>query len=141
MYGKGGRPAGFFEGDVEVTGDIRLKNADYPEDFDVSGVAKVEPGTVMVLGSEGSILGSRQPYDKRVAGVVSGAGNYKPGIVLDDQQISGNRQPLALLGKVHCKVDAQFGAVEVSDLLTTSPTCPDVPHRRTCEKRPTGPNP
>jgi hypothetical protein len=27
-----------------------------------------------------------------------------------------------LLGKVFCKVDAQYGAVEVGDLLTTSPT-------------------
>jgi hypothetical protein len=26
------------------------------------------------------------------------------------------------LGKVYCKVDARFGAVEVGDLLTTSPT-------------------
>jgi hypothetical protein len=29
---------------------------------------------------------------------------------------------VALLGKVYCKVDAQFGAVAVGDLLTTSPT-------------------
>ena len=29
---------------------------------------------------------------------------------------------MALMGKVFCKVDAQFGAVEVGDLLTTSPT-------------------
>lgn len=28
VHGKGGRLAGFFEGDVEVTGDIRLANAD-----------------------------------------------------------------------------------------------------------------
>ena len=26
------------------------------------------------------------------------------------------------MGKVFCKVDAQYGAVEVGDLLTTSPT-------------------
>ena len=26
------------------------------------------------------------------------------------------------MGKVFCKVDAQFGAIEVGDLLTTSPT-------------------
>jgi hypothetical protein len=26
------------------------------------------------------------------------------------------------LGKVYCKVDAQFGTVEIGDLLTTSPT-------------------
>lgn len=122
VYGKGGRLAGFFEGDVEVTGDIRLANADCAEDFDVSGVVKVEPGTVMVLGHEGALSESQQAYDKRVAGVISGAGDYKPGIVLDKQQTSENRQPIALMGKVFCKVDAQFGAIEVGDLLTTSPT-------------------
>ena len=113
--------AGFFAGDVVVTGDIRLTNADCAEDFDVSGADKVEPGTVMVLGNEGALSESQQAYDKRVAGVISGAGDYKPGIVLDKRQTSSNRQPVALIGKVFCKVDAQFGAIEVGDLLTTSP--------------------
>jgi len=122
VYGQGGRLAGFFEGDVEVTGDIRLMNADCAEDFDVSSVDKVEPGTVMVLGHEGTLSESRCAYDKRVAGVISGAGDYKPAIVLDKRQSQGNRQPVALLGKVFCKVDAQFGAIEVGDLLTTSST-------------------
>lgn len=122
VYGKGGRLAGFFEGDVEVTGDIRLKNADCAEDFDIAGLAKVEPGTVMVIDSEGTLRESDRAYDKRVAGVISGAGNYKPGIVLDKQESSNNRMPIALLGKVYCKVDASYGAIEVGDLLTTSPT-------------------
>jgi len=122
VHGKGGKLAGFFDGDVEVTGDIRLTNADCAEDFDVCGAVQLEPGTVMVLSNEGALSESQQAYDRRVAGVISGAGNYKPGIVLDKQQTSGNRQPVALLGKVFCKVDAQFGAIEVGDLLTTSPT-------------------
>jgi hypothetical protein len=122
VYGKGGRLAGLFEGDVEVTGDIRLTNADCAEDFDIAGATPVEAGTVMVLDATGALAMSRHVYDKRVAGVVSGAGNYKPAIVLDKQQTSGNRQPIALMGKVYCKVDAQFGAVEAGDLLTTSPT-------------------
>src|SRR6185369_14315793 len=88
----------------------------------VSGVVKPEPGTVMVLGNEGTLSESQQAYDKRVAGVISGAGEYMKEIVLDKQQTSGNRQPIALLGKVFCKVDAQFGAIEVGDLLTSSPT-------------------
>jgi len=105
-----------------VSGDIVMANADCAEDFDVSGVDKVEPGTVMVLGNEGALSESQQPYDKRVAGVISGAGDYKPGIVLDKQRTRARRQPIALMGKVFCKVDAQFGAIGVGDLLTTSPT-------------------
>lgn len=122
VYGKGGRLAGFFEGDVEVTGDIRLANADCAEDFDTADADAVEPGTVMVLGDDESLYQSQHPYDKRVAGVVSGAGTYKPGIVLDSQPSQRGRKPIALLGKVFCKVDAQFGPIAVGDLLTTSST-------------------
>jgi hypothetical protein len=122
IYGRGGRLAAFFEGDVEVTGDLQLMNADCAEDFDIADADLIEPGTVMVVGDEGNLYQSRKAYDKRVAGVVSGAGDYKPGIVLDKQHSSHNRQPIALLGKVFCKVDAQFGAIGVGDLLTTSPT-------------------
>jgi hypothetical protein len=122
VYGKGGRVAGFFEGDVEVTGDVRLTNADCAEDFDIADGSAVEPGTVMVLSEEGSLKPSDRAYDKRVAGVVSGAGGYKPAIVLDKQPASRNRLPIALLGKVFCKVDADAAAVDVGDLLTTSET-------------------
>jgi hypothetical protein len=54
--------------------------------------------------------------------VISGAGNYKPGLILDKQESCNNRMPIALMGKVYCKVDASYGAIEVGDLLTTSPT-------------------
>jgi hypothetical protein len=122
VLGRGGRLAGLFEGDVEVTGDIRLVNADCAEDFTVRDYEAVEPGTVMVLGSDGLLNESRRPFDKRVAGVISGAGDLKPGIVLDKQQAGRDRLPVALLGKVYCKVDAQYSSIEVGDLLTTSST-------------------
>jgi hypothetical protein len=109
-------------GDAEVTGDIRLTNADCAEDFNIGTSIAVEPGTVMVLGEEGALYPSQHAYDKRVAGVVSGAGGYKPGIVLDRQESDTIRKPIALLGKVYCKVDAGRGAIEIGDLLTTSPT-------------------
>jgi len=122
VHGKGGRLAGLFEGDVEVTGDIKLTNADCAEDFDIVCIEQVEPGTVMVIDSEGALRPSDRAYDKRVAGVISGAGNYKPGLILDKQEASNNRMPIALIGKVYCKVDASYGAIEVGDLLATSPT-------------------
>jgi hypothetical protein len=114
--------AAIFQGDVEVTGDIRLTNADCAEDFNIGLGVSAEPGTVMVLGEDGALFPSQLAYDKRVAGVVSGAGGYKPSIVLDKQQSDRTRQPIALLGKAFCKVDAQYGAIEVGDLLTTAPT-------------------
>lgn len=128
IYAKGPVNAGYFEGNIHVTGDItsagdvKLFNADCAEDFDIAGVEAVEPGTVMVLSDDATLRTSAHPYDKRVAGVISGAGDYRPAIVLDKQPTQGNRSPVALLGKVFCKVDARYGAIEVGDLLTTSDT-------------------
>jgi len=122
VHGKGGVLAGRFEGDVEVTGDVRLTGADCAEDFDIAQFAFAESGTVMVLGHDGTLQPCYQPYDKRVTGVVSGAGGYKPGIVLDRQAVQADRTPIALIGKVFCKVDGDHGAIEVGDLLTTSST-------------------
>jgi hypothetical protein len=122
VHGKGARLAGFFEGDVEVTGDVRLTNADCAEYFDVAETERIEPGTVMVIDETGALQQCQQSYDRRAAGVVSGAGGYKPAIVLDKQGSEGtNRLPIALLGKVCCKVDARYAPIEIGDLLTTSP--------------------
>jgi Beta/Gamma crystallin len=122
VHAQGGRLAGYFKGDVEVTGDIRLANADCAEEFDICATEQVDPGTVMVLGEDGQLEQSHQAYDTRVAGVVSGAGEYKPGLILDRQESGNIRQPIALLGKVYCKVDAHYAPIALGDLLTTSPT-------------------
>jgi hypothetical protein len=117
-----GNPAGQFRGDVEVTGDLRLMNADCAEDFDISSTEEISPGTVMVIDDEGALYPSEQAYDKRVAGVISGAGGGKPAIILDKRHANNNRMPIGLVGKVYCKVDAQYSPIEVGDLLTTSAT-------------------
>jgi len=109
-------------GSVEVTGDVVLSNADCAEEFDVADMDSADPGTVMVIDANEVLRPSYRANDKRVAGVVSGAGDLRPGIVLGKQSGKGARLPIALTGKVYCKVDAQYAAVEVGDLLTTSPT-------------------
>ena len=120
--------AGFFDGDVFVTGnvgvggDITLVNADCAEEFDIAAATEAESGVVMVLDEDAKLQACRQGYDRRVAGVVSGAGDYRPGIVLGKQHGLAGRAPIALLGKVFCKVDAGYGAIAIGDMLTTSPT-------------------
>jgi len=109
-------------GDVSVTGDVVLTGADCAEEFDIAEAVDFEPGTVMVIDQDGFLQQSHQAYDKRVAGVISGAGDYRPGLVLDRRQSQDHRLPVALVGKVYCKVDARYGPIEVGDLLTTSPT-------------------
>ena len=122
VLGQGGALAGRFEGDVEVTGDIRLSNMDCAEDFDVMCGEIIDPGTVMVIAPDGTLRVSQSAYDNRVAGVVSGAGEFRPGIVLGRLESRENRLPIALVGKVYCKVDAGYSAIDVGDLLTSSPT-------------------
>lgn len=105
------------------SGDIILANADCAEEFDLSPEStKIESGTVLVISNDGKLQTSSKPYDKRVAGVVSGAGDFRPGIVLDKKISTNLRVPIALLGKVNCKVDADYSPINVGDMLTTSST-------------------
>jgi hypothetical protein len=157
-----GTPAGYFAGDVQITGNIGVSNlsasgsvsvatnasiagsmtvngdhhclgtmyakldvvlgSDCAEDFDITPNAGVEPGTVMVLSDNGALRASHDPYDKRVAGVISGAGDYRPGMILGRSESPLDRMPLGLVGKVYCKVDTKNAAIEIGDLLTTSGT-------------------
>jgi len=101
-------------------GDIILQNADCAEEFEVEDETEMEPGTVMVIGDQSRLRTSQQAYDRRVAGIVAGAGNLRPGIVLGRQLSRAKRLPIALMGRVFCKVDASNGRIQVGDLLTTS---------------------
>lgn len=106
---------------IGESGDIEFLNADFAEDFDiaVAQIKKVARGMVMVLDANGKLVPSTQAHDKKVVGIVAGAGDYKPGIVMDKTG-GENRMPIALMGKVSCWVDADLAPVEVGDMLTTS---------------------
>jgi hypothetical protein len=103
------------------TGDIRLMGADCAEDFDTVDT-EAEPGSVLTIGDGGRLTPCVEAYDRKVAGVVSGAGALRPGIVLDSRPGARRRARIALTGKVFCRVDANDGSVGVGDLLTTSST-------------------
>ena len=137
--GKGGLAAEFV-GTVKISGDLTqqgnsvisgtitaadllLSGKDCAEDFDVVDAGQIEPGSVVVFDNEGMISQASQPYCKRVAGVVSGAGKYRPGVILGRVGPSDQgKAPVALMGRVYCKVDASYSPIEVGDLLTTSAT-------------------
>ncbi len=106
-------------GSIDVRGDVRLVGADFAEGFDAT--ASAVPGSVMVMDDGGGLTVSTSAYDTKVAGVVSGAGDFRPGLLLDQAGEQAGRVPIALVGKVCVFVDANFGAVCVGDLLTTSP--------------------
>jgi hypothetical protein len=129
--GQVGRPArlSLYDGNAKesirldaAAGDIVFFNADCAEEFELADKTSVDPGTVLVLDGESVVRPTESAYDRRVVGVVSGAGNLKPALVLDKRSDAGNRVPVALIGKVFCKVDARFGAIGIGDLLTTATT-------------------
>jgi hypothetical protein len=115
------------DGDVRIhldggSGDIKLFGADCAENFEVDDGESFDEGTVLVIGGGGTLAACNHEYDRTAAGVVSGGGGLQPGIVLGSRNDGRTRVPVALLGRVFCKVDADHSPVEIGDLLTTSPT-------------------
>jgi hypothetical protein len=109
-----------FKKNITCHGDVILANGDCAEDFEVEQGAMLEPGSVVVLNEQGKLQLSSSPYDKKVAGIIAGAGSTKPAIILGRVKEEKNKLPVALIGKVFCKVDATQSSVEVGDMLTTS---------------------
>jgi hypothetical protein len=108
-----------FSGAVQAS-DVVLTGADCAEEFDVAEATRLEPGTVVVFNDEAALVACTEAYSKRAAGVISGAGDYRPGVILDRRPSGRGRAAVALVGKVYCKVDADVAPILVGDLLTTS---------------------
>ena len=109
-------------GNIFADGDVIVTGADCAEDFDVEDCEPSDVGSVVVIGDDEALRLCCEDYDKRVAGVLSGAGGCMPGVVLGRDRSRQHRLPVALNGKVFCKVDAGPSPIEVGDLLTTSTT-------------------
>jgi hypothetical protein len=79
---------------------------------------------VVVIDDEhpGQLKRSTRAYDRRVAGIVSGANGIKPGIALKQEGVLDQGENVALNGRVYVMADASHGAIKPGDLLTTSDT-------------------
>lgn len=114
-------------GDARVRGEcdvdtLRIRGgADIVEGFDCrSGV--LEPGTVVIADSErpSGVLPSTAPYDRRVLGVISGAGGVRAGLRVGQEGVIEGEAPVALVGRVYVRCCAENGPVRVGDRLTTA---------------------
>lgn len=105
-----------------ASGDVLLMGADCAERFPLVEGCRAEPGTVLVIRDGGRLAPCQQAYDRRVAGIISGAGEVSPGIVLGHDPDNADRPPVALSGTAWCLVDADAAPITVGDLLTTSDT-------------------
>jgi hypothetical protein len=113
---------------LQITG-----GADLSEKFDVTagtasesiGSSDIQPGMVVAIDpvNPGKLKLSSRPYDRRVAGVISGAGGVQPGMMMGQSgTLADGEHPVALSGRVYARVDASYGAIKPGDLLTSSPT-------------------
>ncbi len=98
-----------------------LGGADLSERFEIeSADVTIEPGMVVSIDAEheGKLVVSRDAYDRRVAGIISGAGKIKPGMLMGQEgTVASGAHAVALTGRVYCKA---VGPIEPGDLLTTS---------------------
>ncbi len=104
---------------LEITG-----GSDLSEQFDIGNTSLLpEPGMVVSIDPDqpGHLTLCEAAYDRRVAGVISGAGGVNTGLMMGqtDSKADGEH-PVALVGRVYVWADASHGPIEPGDLLTTS---------------------
>jgi hypothetical protein len=125
-----------------AVGSFKIKNAVtgglignyYQMGYDLAEIFEtdenVEPGDLVVIdeNNKGKLKKSSTPYDKKAVGIVSGA----PAVVFEGSMLKvspkpfeftkGTKPPIALAGRVPCKVSLENGPIEEGDLLTSSST-------------------
>jgi hypothetical protein len=110
---------------VQITG-----GSDLAEPFGVAkskdGEQKIDPGMVVVIDPDnpGQLKLASEPYDRKVAGILSGANGLKPGMVMKSEgdKHADGEHPVALTGRVWCWCDTKYGPITPGDRLTTSAT-------------------
>jgi len=96
--------------------------SDIAENFTATDAITPEAGSVMVIDelAEGKLKLSTTAYDKKVVGIISGAGNVKPGMTLQQDGVLEGDLPVTVVGRVYCKAEALTSPIQAGDLLTTS---------------------
>ncbi len=106
-------------GDVIVDGTLTGTNvrAQYQDVAEwVVSDEQLSAGTVVIVapGKNDQVVASTQPYDTRVAGVVSA----QPGVILG---VPGeSKLMVATTGRVRVRIDATTAAIEAGDIIVTS---------------------
>lgn len=125
---------------LDVNGTTRTEilqiigGSDLSEKFEVNAakvagnhhsMTLIQAGMVVSIDTEnpGELVLSNHLYDRKVVGIISGAGGVKPGMIMGQSgSIADGKHPVALTGRVYCWADATDEPIEPGDLLTTSST-------------------
>ncbi|MFQ5805247.1 MAG: hypothetical protein ACE5I3_02215 [Phycisphaerae bacterium] len=99
---------------------LEIEGADLAEKFPAS--EEVRPAMVVAIDPRhpGKLCLARGAYNRRVAGVVSGANDLPAGAVLGHLPGNDNAPAIALSGRVWVYCDVTERPIEPGDLLTTS---------------------
>ncbi|MFH1107916.1 MAG: hypothetical protein V1790_01775 [Planctomycetota bacterium] len=99
---------------------LEITGADLAEKFPMS--ERIEPGMVVAIDpkSPGKLCLARGAYNRRVAGVASGANELPTGAILGNLPDQKEALPVALSGRVWTWCDATEQPIEPGDLLTTA---------------------
>ncbi len=104
---------------------LEITGADVAERFPTSETREqIKPGLVMEIdpANPGHLRISRGAYNRRVAGIVSGAGDIPLGAILGNLPGHEDAPPIALSGRVYVHCVAGASPIEPGDLLTTAET-------------------
>lgn len=100
--------------------------SDLSENFEINAAKdELQAGMIVSIDPKnpGELVLAREAYDNKVAGIVSGAGGVKTGMLMSQAGTKADgKHPVALTGRVYCQVDASYGAIQPGDMITTSST-------------------
>jgi len=105
--------------EVEITG-----GSDLAELFEITNQEReIVPGYLVSLDptAPGKLKISNEPYDKKIAGIISGANGIKPGILMgqDDTMATGD-DLVTLSGRTYVMANTSNGDIKIGDMITTS---------------------
>lgn len=105
-------------GDVFADGTFQSPAADFAELLPAQ--QGMEPGDVLIIGNDGKLSRSTEPYQTSVVGVYSSQPAFLGNSGDDQESGDQERAPLALVGIVPVKVSAENGSIQPGDLLVSS---------------------
>lgn len=127
----------FADGEAKVKVLTILGGSDLAEPFDVAASTTVSgqtsataveplPGMVVSIdpANPGKLIVASGSYDRKVAGIISGANGLNPGMVMQAVGVehAHGEHRVAMTGRVWCYADTSAAGIEPGDRLTTSPT-------------------
>lgn len=108
-----------------ITDEIEIKGgSDLAEMFDITNEESIiTPGLLVSLdpSNPGKLKISTEAYDKKIAGILSGANGIKPGILMSqDQTVADGENLVTLSGRTYVKANTTNGSIKIGDSITSS---------------------